>query len=57
MTAVPPLPADFRLRPDPGLRALQNGRVLLGGAPYRLMRLTERAVPVINGWLEAGKTL
>ncbi len=52
MTAVPPLPADFRLRPDPGLRALQNGRVLLGGAPYRLMRLTERAVPVINGWLD-----
>ncbi|MFI1434366.1 mycofactocin biosynthesis glycosyltransferase MftF [Streptomyces lydicus] len=52
MTDVPPLPADFRLRPDPGLGVLQEGRVLLGGTPYRLMRLTEPAVPVIGAWLD-----
>jgi mycofactocin system glycosyltransferase len=47
-----PLPADFRLRPDPSLALLQDGRVLLGGAPYRLLRLTEQAVPVISAWLD-----
>ncbi|MFI7006583.1 mycofactocin biosynthesis glycosyltransferase MftF [Streptomyces sp. NPDC050145] len=49
---VPPLPAAFRLRPDPGLRLLRGGRVLLGGSPYRLMRLTARAVPVVSAWLD-----
>jgi mycofactocin system glycosyltransferase len=52
MIDVPPLPADFRLRQDPSLRVLQDGRVLVGGAPYRLMRLTDRAVPVIGAWLD-----
>ncbi|MGD1220700.1 mycofactocin biosynthesis glycosyltransferase MftF [Streptomyces krungchingensis] len=52
MIDVPPLPAAFRLRPDPGLNVLRDGRVLLGGAPYRLMRLTPQAVPVITGWLD-----
>lgn len=52
MTDAPPLPAGFRLRPDPSLKVLQGGTVLLGGAPYRLMRLTEHAVPVVSSWLE-----
>ncbi|MET7541333.1 mycofactocin biosynthesis glycosyltransferase MftF [Streptomyces sp. NPDC005507] len=52
MIDVPPLPAAFRLRPDPGLRLLRDGRVLLGGSPYRLMRLTARAVPVVSAWLD-----
>ncbi|MEU5060168.1 MULTISPECIES: mycofactocin biosynthesis glycosyltransferase MftF [unclassified Streptomyces] len=52
MIDVPPLPADFRLRPAPGLGVLQDGRVLLGGTPYRLMRLTAHAVPVIGSWLD-----
>ncbi len=52
VTDTPPLPADFRLRPDPSLNVLQDGRVLLGGAPYRLMRLTEQAVPIIGSWLD-----
>ncbi|MER7986132.1 mycofactocin biosynthesis glycosyltransferase MftF [Streptomyces noursei] len=52
MIDVPPLPADFRLRPDPGLGVLRDGRVLLGGTPFRLMRLTEHAVPVIGSWLD-----
>jgi mycofactocin system glycosyltransferase len=48
----PPLPAAFRLRPDASLSFHHDGKVLLGGAPYRLMRLNERAVPVVEGWLE-----
>ena len=52
VTDTPPLPADFRLRPDPSLNVLQDARVLLGGAPYRLMRLTADAVPVISAWLD-----
>ncbi|WP_406358298.1 mycofactocin biosynthesis glycosyltransferase MftF [Streptomyces sp. NBC_00658] len=48
---VPPLPSGFRLRADPGLAVLQDGRVLLGGAPYRLIRLSERAAPLVDGWL------
>lgn len=51
MTETQPLPAAFRLRPDPGLAVLQGGRVLLGGAPYRLVRLAERAVPIVAAWL------
>ncbi|MFG3022380.1 mycofactocin biosynthesis glycosyltransferase MftF [Streptomyces sp. NPDC048254] len=48
---VPPLPSTFRLRADPGLAVLQDGRVLLGGAPYRLIRLSERAAPLVDGWI------
>lgn len=52
MIDVPPLPTGFRLRPDPGLGIRHDGRVLLGGSPYRLMRLTDRALPVVGAWLD-----
>ncbi|MGW6898955.1 mycofactocin biosynthesis glycosyltransferase MftF [Streptomyces sp. NPDC054919] len=48
---APVLPAGFRLRPDPGLSLLRGGRVLLGGSPYRLIRLADKAVPKVAGWL------
>ena len=37
----PPGPAatGLRLRPEPGLRSLNGGTVLLGGYPHRLLRL------------------
>src|SRR6202000_2349440 len=37
----PPGPgaAGLRLAPDPGLRSLGGGTVLLGGYPYRVLRL------------------
>ncbi|NBE50024.1 mycofactocin system glycosyltransferase [Streptomyces sp. YC537] len=40
------------MRPDPGLAVLRDGRTLLGGTPYRLVRLTANAVPVIGSWLD-----
>jgi mycofactocin system glycosyltransferase len=35
-----PVPAGFRLRPDPGSRLLAGRTVLVGGSPTRLLRLT-----------------
>ena len=35
------LPAGFRVELDPGVRALDDGAVLCGGAPLRLLRLTD----------------
>jgi mycofactocin glycosyltransferase len=50
----PPAPAGategLRLRPDPGLRSLDGGTVLLGGAPYRMLRLGPAGVRHVAGW-------
>jgi mycofactocin system glycosyltransferase len=48
--ALPPVPAGFRLRPDTSLRSLDGGRVLLGGAPYRLLRLSPGGARQVAGW-------
>ena len=45
-----PAPAGIRLRPDPSLRTLEDGRVLLGGAPYRLLRLGEAGARHVAAW-------
>ncbi|WP_433478704.1 mycofactocin biosynthesis glycosyltransferase MftF [Spirillospora sp. CA-142024] len=45
-----PLPAGFRLRPDAGLAPLEDGRVLLGGAPARIMRLTPDGADLVERW-------
>ena len=58
MTAAPgkappaaPATAGMRLRPDPGLRTLDGGAVLLGGYPYRMLRLGPAgAVHVARWW-------
>ncbi len=47
-----PLPARFRLRPDPGLTAFQGGRVLLGGAPARLTHLSADEAASMRRWSE-----
>jgi mycofactocin system glycosyltransferase len=44
--------ATLRLSPDPGLRRLAGGRTLLGGAPYRVLRLSERGAHLVDGWLD-----
>ena len=56
-TTVPGLPSapagateGLRLRPDPGLRSLDGGTVLLGGAPYRMLRLGPSGVRHVAGW-------
>ena len=48
--AVPPVPPGLRLRPDPGLRSLDGGRVLLGGSPYRLLRLGPAGARQVAAW-------
>ena len=50
--ASPPGPATdgLRLRPDPGLRSLDGGTVLLGGSPYRLLRLGPAGARHVAGW-------
>ncbi len=45
-----PVPPGLRLRPDPGLICLQGGMVLLGGSPYRLLRLAPAAASQVDGW-------
>jgi mycofactocin glycosyltransferase len=47
-----PVPAGFRLRPDPGLRIRQQGAVLLGGSPLRLLKLGPRATAQVRAWWE-----
>ncbi|MFG2547752.1 mycofactocin biosynthesis glycosyltransferase MftF [Streptomyces sp. NPDC048594] len=44
----------LRLTPDPGLRRLSDGRTLLGGTPYRVMRLNPPAARLVSGWFEGG---
>ncbi len=45
-----PAAAGFRLRPEPGLRALNGGTVLLGGYPHRLLRLGAAGARHVTGW-------
>ncbi|MET7702456.1 mycofactocin biosynthesis glycosyltransferase MftF [Streptomyces sp. NPDC005485] len=40
------------LTPDPSLGRLSGGRTLLGGSPYRVLRLTEAGARLVEGWLE-----
>ena len=51
--ASTPLPGTFGLTIDPATRALDQGRVLLGGDPRRLLRFAPRAVAMVRRW-EAG---
>ena len=48
--APAPAAAGLRLRPDPGLRTLDGGTVLLGGAPYRMLRLGPAGVRHVASW-------
>jgi mycofactocin system glycosyltransferase len=43
---------SFGLRQDPSTAALQNGAILLGGSPVRLLRLSDRAAAVVAAWNE-----
>ncbi len=45
-----PVPVGMRLRPDPGLTTHRNGTVLLGGAPYRLLRLGPAGAAQVRRW-------
>jgi mycofactocin system glycosyltransferase len=45
-----PAAAGLRLRPEPGLRSLHGGTVLLGGYPHRLLRLGPASARHVTGW-------
>ena len=50
--ADPPVPAGVRLAPDPDLRVMDDGRVLLGGAPLRLLRLRPGGARRVAAWTD-----
>jgi mycofactocin system glycosyltransferase len=45
-----PLPASFGLVMDPATSTADGGAVLMGGAPFRLLRLSPRARTVVDRW-------
>jgi mycofactocin glycosyltransferase len=45
-----PLPPTFGLTADPGTAMLDGGRVVMGGSPLRLLRVSSRASAVIGRW-------
>jgi mycofactocin system glycosyltransferase len=51
--ATTPLPGSFGLTIDPATTTLDGGRVLMGGSPLRLLRITARAGDLVRRW-EAG---
>lgn len=54
--AVVPIPDGWRLTPSADLKTRANGRVLIGGAPLKIIRLSERGAELARGWF-AGETI
>ncbi|MFV0523994.1 MAG: mycofactocin biosynthesis glycosyltransferase MftF [Acidimicrobiales bacterium] len=53
-TAAParaPLPPGTVLRPDPSLRVRDQGRLLVGGSPRRMIRLSAAGAGLVRRWL------
>ncbi|HEU5150387.1 MAG TPA: mycofactocin biosynthesis glycosyltransferase MftF, partial [Iamia sp.] len=48
MTAAADLPAGLRITLDPALRRIDGGRVLVGGSPLRLVRVTEAGSDLVD---------
>src|SRR5204862_5743292 len=46
----PGLPEDFGLALDPSTRIVDDGRVLVGGTPPRILRLTAAGGAAVAGW-------
>jgi mycofactocin system glycosyltransferase len=51
-----PLPGSFGLTVDPATTAFDGGRVLMGGSPLRLLRLSQKAAAIVRRW-EAGSAV
>lgn len=45
-------PAGIGLVADAGLRRVDDGRVLVGGSPLRIVRLSDAGAAVVTAWLE-----
>jgi mycofactocin system glycosyltransferase len=48
---APPFPPDTTLTADPSLRVRDQGRLLLGGAPLRIVRISESGARLVRSWL------
>ena len=46
--------AELRVSLTPGVRVLDEGRVLVGGEPLRALSLTSRGADVVSGWRSPG---
>ncbi len=52
-------PAGWQVQADAGLRTADDGRLLIGGSPLRLMRLSAAGASTVAGWIAGdpvGKT-
>ncbi|MGH1488215.1 MAG: mycofactocin biosynthesis glycosyltransferase MftF [Acidimicrobiales bacterium] len=47
---VPPLPTDCTIEPASDLRSLAQGRILIGGAPLTITRLSDAGGALVSGW-------
>ena len=52
MTVRRPAPAGLRLVADPSLVRRDSGRVLVGGSPFRMMRLSEAGARTVDRWID-----
>ena len=48
---TPAAPADFGLEADRSLKRLDGGRLLVGGSPLRILRLSATGARLLAGWL------
>lgn len=46
----PPLPPGWGLDPTPDLVTRTGGRILLGGAPFKIIRLSDRGAALTKSW-------
>ena len=52
MSVRRPVPAGLRLVADPSLVRRDSGRVLIGGSPFRMMRLSEAGARTVDRWID-----
>ena len=52
MSVRRPVPAGLRLVADPSLIRRDSGRVLVGGSPFRMMRLSEAGARTVDRWID-----
>ena len=50
-----PLPAGFGLALDPATRRIDGGRVVIGGSPLRILRLTAAGADLVSRWAAGGE--
>lgn len=52
MSVRQPVPAGLRLVADPSLVRRDSGRVLVGGSPFRMMRVSEAGARAVDRWID-----